>query len=136
MIAVICIDDNGGMLFNNRRLSRDRILIEDLIKTVNGKRLFIEPFSVVLFKENEKDVIITENSLSRADEDDYCFVENKNIFDYINKVKGLIIYKWNRKYPSDFKFDFRLLSAFKLKEVSEFVGYSHEKITKEVYSLN
>ena len=134
MIAVVCIDDNGGMLFNNRRLSRDRILIEDLINTADGRKIYIEPFSETLFNGKESDVLITDDCLSGAGEDDYCFVENKNISAYRNKIKGLIIYKWNRKYPSDLKFDFDL-SDYKLNEVSEFAGSSHEKITKEIYSL-
>ena len=29
---IICIDDNGGMMFNNRRQSRDMYLNEKLIK--------------------------------------------------------------------------------------------------------
>ncbi len=134
MIAVVCIDDNGGMLFNNRRLSRDRILIEDLINTADGRKIYIEPFSETLFNGKENYVLVTDDCLSGAGEDDYCFVENKNISAYRNKIKGLIIYKWNRKYPSDLKFDFDL-SDYKLNEVSEFVGSSHEKITKEIYSL-
>ena len=134
MIAVVCIDDNGGMLFNNRRLSRDRILIEDLIKTADGRKIYIEPFSETLFNGKENYVLVTDDCLSGAGEDDYCFVENKNISAYRNKIKGLIIYKWNRKYPSDLKFDFDL-SDYKLNEVSEFGGSSHEKITKEIYSL-
>lgn len=134
MIAVVCIDDNGGMLFNNRRLSRDRILIEDLINTADGRKIYIEPFSETLFNGKESDVLVTDDCLSGAGEDDYCFVENKNISAYRNKIKGLIIYKWNRKYPSDLKFDFDL-SDYKLNEVSEFAGSSHEKITKEIYSL-
>ena len=32
MIAVVCIDDKGGMLFNRRRQSQDRLLREDLLR--------------------------------------------------------------------------------------------------------
>lgn len=27
MTIIVCIDDNGGLLFNNRRQSRDRLVI-------------------------------------------------------------------------------------------------------------
>ena len=34
MKVIVILDDNLGMLFNNRRQSRDRVLIDDIIKTV------------------------------------------------------------------------------------------------------
>ena len=36
MKVIVCVDDNNGMMFNNRRQSRDRILIEDVVKSVVG----------------------------------------------------------------------------------------------------
>ena len=30
MKVIVCIDDNGGMLFNKRRQSRDRKVLEDI----------------------------------------------------------------------------------------------------------
>ena len=32
MIAVVCVDDRGGMLFNRRRQSQDRLLRQDLLE--------------------------------------------------------------------------------------------------------
>ena len=34
MILVICVDDKGGMAFNGRRQSMDRLLRADLLQTV------------------------------------------------------------------------------------------------------
>ena len=43
-----------------------------------------------------------------------------------------IVFWWNRHYPPDRKFDLDLSKWNKVSE-EEFAGYSHEKITKEVY---
>ena len=43
------------------------------------------------------------------------------------------LYKWNRDYPADFYFDIDYANDYKLETTLDFVGTSHEKITKEVY---
>ena len=35
MTIIVCLDDKNGLSFNNRRQSRDKILIEDIIQTYN-----------------------------------------------------------------------------------------------------
>ena len=32
MRVIVCVDDNGGMLFNHRRQSRDRVLCERVLQ--------------------------------------------------------------------------------------------------------
>ena len=36
MILISCIDDRGGLLFHGRRLSRDRVLCQDVLRTCAG----------------------------------------------------------------------------------------------------
>ena len=132
MIVIICIDEQNGMLFNKRRQSRDVVLIEDIIKTVGDKWLFIDSFSESLFADYDN-IYIAENMLDEAISGDFCFVENKDVSTYVNKIEKLIIYKWNRLYPSDFKFNETLLDSFHMESTVDFKGNSHEKITKEVY---
>lgn len=132
MVVIICIDDQDGMLFNKRRQSRDVVLVEDIIKTVGDKRLLIDSFSENLFAAYDN-VYIAENMLDEAINGDFCFVENKDVSAYVGKIEKLIIYKWNRLYPSDFKFDETLLDSFHMESTVDFKGNSHEKITKEVY---
>ena len=158
MIVIVCIDDEFGMLFNKSRQSMDCILTEDILKTVGDKRLLIDKFSKTLFLRDSaqgdgtaqtdgsfsgdgmplcesvcKNLVVSENLLSDAADGDFCFVEDKEIKPYIQKIEQLIIYKWNRSYPSDFKLDVSLLEGFHLKSTTDFKGNSHEKITKEVY---
>lgn len=158
MIVIVCVDDEFGMLFNQRRQSRDCVLTEDILKTVGDKRLLIDEFSKTLFLRDLahgngtaqtdssfsgdsmpldgsacKNLVVSKNLLSDAADGDFCFVEDKEIKPYMKKIEQLIIYKWNRSYPSDFKLDVSLLEGFHLKSITDFKGNSHEKITKEVY---
>ncbi len=134
MIAVICVDDNNGMLFNNRRQSRDMLLIEDLIKYANTNKILINDFSKSLFADYENNILISDTFLSDANENDICFVENIDLNEYKDKINTLIIYKWNRVYPADFYFKLDL-NSYRLIETKDFKGNSHDKITREIYSL-
>lgn len=55
MKAFICVDDGNGRLFCGRRQSRDRILTEDMLKTVGDGTLFIEKYSETLFETKRKE---------------------------------------------------------------------------------
>lgn len=44
MTVIFLLDDNKGMLFNHRRLSRDEKILEDIGASLNGN-LFINKFS-------------------------------------------------------------------------------------------
>ena len=134
MKVIVCIDDDRGMMFNNRRQSRDRVLIEDVIGMTDGKKLYIDAYSELLFADFAGKYIVDADMLKNADDSDYCFVENKAIGDYLDCVGEIIIYRWNRRYPSDVKLDvIPEQSGFELRETVEFAGYSHEKITKEIF---
>lgn len=129
MQVAICVDDDFGMLFNSRRQSRDRILIEDFMKSAVGNKIFIRSFSEKLFAD--MDVTVNDMCLEEAGENDFCFIEDESLLPYSSRIKTLIIYKWNRKYPADFVFE--MPEGFVLTETMEFQGSSHEKITKEIY---
>lgn len=130
MRIVVCVDDNYGMMFNRRRQSRDKILADDVLEMTSGQKLWMNAYSEQLFEG--KDIIVEEEFLSRAGEEDFCFVENKSVQPYVEQVKEVILYKWNRKYPADFRFDLDL-NGWKRVEEKEFAGSSHEKITRERY---
>ncbi len=132
MIAAICIDDNNGMMFNKRRLSQDREIINDLIRNFGKHRIFTNNFSSILFEDYNDKVIIDDNLMSVAKKNDVCFIENIEINKYSDKINGIILYRWNRKYPSDMKLNMNL-SNFKLDTQYDFKGNSHDKITREVY---
>ena len=129
MKIIICVDDDNGMLFNNRRQSRDRNVIEKIYEITKGQNLWITEFSSSLFDER---ATVDEDMLEKAEADDFCFIENLSLLPYKNKIDTLYLFKWNRRYPSDVKFDF-ILDGFNLVQTEYFAGNSHEKITLEVY---
>ena len=136
MTAIVCIDDRGGTLFNKRRQSRDRVLTEDVISLAakEGARLLASPFSEKLLSEQSSNAIYREDFLDVAEEGDICFVEDRALLPYFDKIDRLIIYRWNRAYPYDTCLDLLPLSSeWRLDSSSELAGYSHEKITKEIY---
>ena len=135
MKLVLCVDDRGGMLFNKRRQSRDRVLIADLCETIGDAVLYINQYSEELFAAHSMNMIVCESPLSLAGEGDYAFIEKESPRGSLDSVEELILYKWNRKYPYDLEMGFSPeKEGFSLKESSEFVGSSHEKITKEIYA--
>ena len=96
--------------------------------------IYISSFSKLIFEPHEE-VIICENPLSECESDSACFIENIDIAPYLDIVDTLIVYHWNRLYPSDVKFNIDIeKSGFVLDSVIEYAGSSHDKITKEIYS--
>lgn len=134
MKVIICIDDDNGMMFGNRRQSRDRRLTERIVRRTAGRRLWMNSYSLGLFKESKADNIIAdEQFLSKAEPGDFCFVENVDLKSYGGEIEKLIIYRWNRKYPSDMKFTLEL-TDWRAESCEDFEGFSHERITEEVWT--
>ena len=96
----------------------------------------MNPASEKLFAEQKESGKVTLQAaadfLEQAGEGEYCFVENTGLQAVEAKIEKIIVFWWNRHYPSDRKFDLDLSKWNKVSE-EEFAGYSHEKITKEVY---
>ena len=131
--VAVCVDDKQGMLFFGKRQSRDRVLIEELIEYAEGKKILINSFSKLLFP-NDDTVKVCETPLAEAQCGDICFIENLPLMPFIDKIGTLIIYRWNRNYPTDKKLDVNVAAnGFKLVSIKEFAGSSHDKITKEIY---
>lgn len=133
MIVIVCTEDRGGMLFNNRRVSKDRTVIQKILELSEGKKLWIHPFSEKLFEqEHPENCCVDENFLEKAGEGDICFVENQSLKGTEGRIEKLIVFGWNRAYPFDLKLDLDLEQMEKTAE-EEFAGYSHEKITRLQY---
>ena len=126
MKLIVCLDDKNGMLFNKRRQSRDKILIENVLELCKGETLYTNEYSATLFPE--KSVVICEDF--ETVENGYVFAENFMIDE--EQIQEIIIYKWNRVYPAD-KFFNISLDGWNLAEKVDFAGSSHEKITRERY---
>ena len=126
MTIILCLDDKNGLSFNNRRQSRDKILIENIIQ---NDSVYILEHSACLFAEHSVNKM---NNVSDLPNDALYFHEITDPKNIIDQFDTVIIYRWNRHYPSDVKFEFTMNNYKKIYE-EEFVGFSHDKITKEVY---
>ena len=134
MKVIVCLDDKGGMFFNNRRQSRDRVLNADVVSTVSGHRLLASPYSKMLFEGSDAALECRDDFLEIANNDDYCFVEDRALSRFAGAIDEIIIYRWNRRYPTDLFFDLDVSAlGFEKVETTEFEGSSHEKITKETF---
>lgn len=134
MNIILILDDNMGMMFNNRRQSRDRELIKQIIELTRDSRLYMNAYSYKLYGEYDKgNIFVSEDCLSLAKEGDYCLVESSPLAPYTDRINKIIAYRWNRNYPYDYTLDIDL-AEWNLCESTDFAGNSHEKITKEVYT--
>ena len=128
------MDDNGGMMFNHRRQSRDRTVVADVIALAEGGTLYLAPYSEKLFADSGASYVADERFLSMAGQGDLCFVENCPLLPLWQQIEEVVVYRWNRRYPSDVFFDLDLSAlGFHLKTTTEWEGSSHEKITKEIF---
>ena len=140
MKIIVCISNERGLSFNRRRQSKDAGLISLICDTLSGKTIRINEYSLPLFQESHHNNIVVdnENFLTGAKPEDYCFVEVENAFlGFANQIDEIIIFKWNRSYPSDvFVPEIPEINpAFKMVETMEFKGSSHVNITLEVWRI-
>ena len=133
--VIVCVDDRDGMMFNERRQSRDSAVAADIISLCGNHKLFMNDFSAKMFsKYGFSDAVVSEDFLKKAEPGDCCFVENCSLKPVLEKLEQVVIYRWNRSYPADLYFERELIEGWKLKEIKEFEGSSHEKITREIYT--
>lgn len=134
MTVIVCVDDNGGIMFNSRRQSQDKVLRTKVLSMLNGKRLLVSPYTAKQFSsDNQTHLQVSENCYQEASSEDICFVEDTtpNLSDH--SLKSIVLFKWNRVYPADRFLDTTALKKWKLISTEDFSGNSHEKITMEVY---
>ena len=129
--VAVTLDERMGIAFNKRRQSRDRIQINDLVDTIVGK-IYVSKYSLPLFEEYKDRIVVADDPLRECPDGGCCFVEKTKIGEHLDDVETFIVYRWNRHYPSDVKLDVDF-SGYKMVDCTEFVGSSHEKITKETY---
>lgn len=136
-LIAIC-DANNAIAFNHRRLSRDRILTEDLQKRTNGSALQMDSYSYKQYGQ-AKDIVLEEDELlteaskkEKGPENQWFLLERKIPQEAIEQMDEILLYRFDRRYPGDafIRID---PEQFELKEKEEFEGFSHEKITREIW---
>ena len=131
MVVYVAVDNNNGMMFNNRRQSQDKLLRADILKDCQNITLWMNQYSESqFFSDMTPNIVVDEDFLDKAGVEDACFVEESYIQDYEDKITKLVIYRWNRDYPADFYLDVDLKKWKKISS-TDFIGNSHNKISKE-----
>lgn len=147
MKIITVIDDDRGMMFNNRRQSQDSILRKKILEMCQGSVLYMNEYTAKQFGdvlteraelsqdvEQNRQIRISETFLGEAGAGEYCMVEDRNFIEYASRIDELILFRWNRKYPGDLHLEFRPEeNNMKCVKTEEFPGSSHEKITMEVW---
>lgn len=133
MTLILCVDSRGGLLFHGRRQSQDRLLRQDLLEERNGERLWVTPYTARQFQEQDA-LSIAEDPLSQLEGGDFCWIEDLPVQPYLERADRLLLYSWNRVYPTDCSIPLPPGPPWSLLRQEEFPGFSHDLITKEWYT--
>lgn len=133
MIAIVVLDDKNGMMFHQKRQSQDRILRAKILELSKDGQLWMNEYTKKQFEDSVQ-IRVGNDFLGEAGSGDYCFVEDEALLPWKEKIEKLIVFRWNRIYPSDMQFDLTIKEPeWILERKEEFAGYSHDVITMEEY---
>lgn len=132
MIIALCIDDQGGMMFNHRRQSQDKLLRADLLHEASGRAIWMSEYSLKQFTPAPPNIRTAPDFANRAKPGEFCFFEDVFPGPWLTQAEKIILYHWNRKYPSDPPRFPQPLPGRSTAAQTEFAGSSHERITKEI----
>lgn len=134
MRIILTLDDRGGMMFNHRRQSRDRVLLEHLLQLTEGRKLYMSPYTAALFAGDlPRRAVVVSDPPEAAGSGDDCFIEDAALAPHQDRISALFVYRWNRDYPADRWLDIDL-SEWSRQVIDEFPGSSHDRITLEQYT--
>lgn len=123
----LCMDKDGGLSFFGKRQSTDREVRAKLLQMTD--KLLVDEYTAGQFSEDQdiSKIVVTNNW--KIVPDAFVFIERDDIPE---DTDTLIIFNWHRKYAADRRFNFDL-SGWKRVKKEDFKGYSHDKITMEIY---
>lgn len=135
MNLICTVDDFMGLSFHDRRQSSDRYVTDRILSITKNGTLWVSHYSSSLFQDiqNLNQLNIDDNCMLEAAPGEYCFIEKTDPAFAEKWIETLILFRWNRKYPADTYFTMQMDYKWVLSETADFSGYSHEKITMEVY---
>ncbi len=128
MTLILCVDDRGGLMFNRRRQSQDRLVRADMLRLCGEQPLAVSPYTARQFALEDRVKVVDQPG-----EEDIFFLEDLPPQPFLERAEKLVLYHWNRVYPGDVHIALPP-QGWSLEEQVEFPGHSHETITREVYS--
>ena len=136
MIIIAAVDNNFGSLFYGKRTTKDREVQKRILTLRDNELLYMNQYTAEQFKDMDllSNIVIMDTFLQEAKKGEYCFVEDMQLKPYIHNIEKIILFKWNRCYPSTFKLDFiPEKNGWTCTKTEDFKGYSHDKITMEYW---
>lgn len=131
MKLIFCVDENNGMMFMDKRQSRDSILRKRILEIVAPNKLWMSKYSAGQF-DFFWSRRVNDDYMRKAGEEDYCFIEDGEYS--LDGVSEIILCNWNRTYPATKYLNVDLeANGFEKISSEEIVGSSHDKITIEIF---
>ena len=84
MTAIVCVEDRGGILFLNRRVSRDSEVYRDIADSFG--KILLTKYSLPLFDGLKLDTGVCPSPLSDGNDGDVCFIEDGTIKNNLRKI--------------------------------------------------
>ena len=73
-----------------------RVLREDLLALAAGRPVWMNGYSLGQFGPETGDLRTAEDCLDRAGKGELCFVETTDPAPWLERMEGLVLYRWNR----------------------------------------
>ena len=102
MTLAFCVDDRGGLSFNRRRQSRDRAVSATALPG-RGMHPLGGALLPPLVPPGGRTHPHGGGALDPGGPEDVCFLELTGPAPALERADQLILYRWNRHYPSDRK---------------------------------
>lgn len=133
MKIIVCVDNENGLSFNGRRQSRDPEVYARIGSHVGTNKLWVSPSAAGLFS-GIHDTIVDADYLTKAGDNDYCFVEFDSLLDIEDQISEVVVFHWNRHYPADRFLDIEVDCLPWTNAMTEtFQGQAHDELTMEVF---
>lgn len=130
MIFIFTLDDTNATQFCGKRQSKDRVVAKDILEFIDSGPIYIKEKTASFFKDEANFIFV--NNFENVPEDAICFAEEVISKELLDKAEFIVVYRWNRQYPSLVK-DRLNLTDYTKEIIKEFKGSSHDKITVEIY---
>jgi hypothetical protein len=144
MILISFVENSMGMMFNDRRCSSDRTALNRILSMCSGKKLWLSPYSMELFKSaaeadrsaeamsDRVEFCVDDRPYEKAGSGEFCLVESEGPSKFEDRIEQIYLYSWNRDYPHDVSFDADLDKWTLLRSI-DFKGNSHDRITEKIF---
>ena len=130
---IFTLDDRNATRLMNKRQSRDVTVANKIMLLAGAEPIYIKKKSESFFLNTDfLPTFIYFESLNEIPDNAYVFFEEPLSKDELRSAGKIVVFRWNRIYPST-NADRIDLNGFTKVKYDDFEGSSHDNITTEVY---